>query len=64
MSNPSNFTLNEILTRKAEARRVRAGLSFAEKVRIVEKMRERLAPFKAIRNKNKSGTVSQEMTRR
>jgi hypothetical protein len=64
MSNPSNFTLNEILTRKAEARRVRANLSFAETIRIVEKMRERLAPFKAIRDKNKSRAASQETTQR
>ncbi|WLD96171.1 hypothetical protein PX860_11415 [Agrobacterium leguminum] len=64
MSNPSNFTLNEILARKAEARRVRASLSFAEKIRIVEKMRERLAPFKAIRDRNKSGAASQETPQR
>ncbi|MDZ7926367.1 MAG: hypothetical protein U5L46_04350 [Agrobacterium sp.] len=64
MSNPSNFTLNDILARKAEARLERATLSFAEKIRIVEKMRERLAPFKAVRDKKKLGIASQDTPQR
>jgi hypothetical protein len=43
--------ISDILARKAEARRKRAGLSFAEKIKIIEAMRERAAPFRKARER-------------
>jgi hypothetical protein len=37
---------SDIFARKAEARRERAKLSFAQKIAIIEAMRERDAPFR------------------
>jgi hypothetical protein len=42
---------SDIFARKAEARRERAKLSFAEKIAIIELMRERDAPFKKVRER-------------
>lgn len=41
--------ISDILARKAEGRRDIAGRSFGEKVAMVERMRERLAPLKRAR---------------
>jgi hypothetical protein len=49
VKDPSTFTLDDIVARKQEARSARARMSFAEKVAIVERMREALAPFNAVR---------------
>lgn len=46
MSDPQVLTRDVILRRKAEARAERARrFTFAEKLEIVERMRERLRPF-------------------
>jgi hypothetical protein len=42
---------SDIFARKAEARRERAKLSFAEKIAIIELMRARDAPFKKARER-------------
>ncbi|RDL50635.1 hypothetical protein BLJAPNOD_01758 [Ensifer sp. M14] len=55
---PEDLTLAEILVRKAEARRELSRLSFGEKVRIVEGMRERLAAFNRIRERRKAAERS------
>jgi hypothetical protein len=41
--------LSDIYARKAEARRARARLSFGEKIALMEALRERMAPFKKLR---------------
>jgi hypothetical protein len=41
--------VSDILARKAEARKERAKLPFAEKIAIVETMRERAIPFRNAR---------------
>jgi hypothetical protein len=47
---PTNYPdISDILARKAEARKERANLSFAEKIAIIERLRERDAPFKKVR---------------
>jgi hypothetical protein len=47
---PSNYPdISDILARKAEARKERAELSFGEKIAIVERLRERVAPFRRAR---------------
>jgi hypothetical protein len=51
MNNPADFTLATILACKSEARKDKARLSFAEKIAIVERMRQDLAPFNARREK-------------
>jgi hypothetical protein len=43
--------ISDILARKAEGRREIARLSFGEKIALVERMRERLAPFKKARER-------------
>lgn len=57
MTNETDLTLHDILQRKAAGRRDLAKLSFAQKVRIVEAMRERLAPFNAMRMKRSAETT-------
>jgi len=49
MKRLEDMTILDIVARKEQARKERARLSFGEKVLIVEAMRERLAPFKKIR---------------
>lgn len=49
MKSPEHLTREDILARKAAGRKKLAALSFGEKVAIVEAMRDRLAPFHAIR---------------
>jgi hypothetical protein len=49
MKDPADFTLADIIERKQEARRERARMSFAEKVAVVERSRDALAPFNAAR---------------
>jgi hypothetical protein len=41
--------VSDVFMRKAEARKKVASLSFAEKIAIIEAMRERVAPFKRAR---------------
>lgn len=43
--------VSDIFMQKAEARKERANLSFAEKIAIIEAMRERVAPFKRARER-------------
>jgi hypothetical protein len=43
--------VSAILARKAEWRRERAGLSFGEKLDILDAMRERYAPFVKLRER-------------
>jgi hypothetical protein len=43
----------DILQRKAEGRRELAALSFGEKIRRLEALRERLEPIKLAREKNR-----------
>jgi hypothetical protein len=45
---------SDIFARKAEARRERAKLSFAEKIAIIEAMRERDAPFRKARERRRA----------
>jgi hypothetical protein len=42
---------SDIFTRKLEARRARATLSFAEKLQILDNLRERVAPITASKRK-------------
>ena len=42
--------ISDILARKAEARKERAKLPFAEKIEIVEKLRDGVAPLKRARD--------------
>ena len=46
--------ISDILARKAEARKERAKLSFAEKIAIIERMRERDAPFRKVREERRA----------
>jgi hypothetical protein len=59
MKEIADLTLEDILARKAEGRRKLARLSFAEKVLIVEQMRERLAPFAALRSQRRAMKAQQ-----
>jgi hypothetical protein len=45
--------ISDILARKAEGRRRRAALSFAEKLDLLDALRERLAPIVRAREKRK-----------
>lgn len=49
MKQLEDMNIVDIVARKEQARKERAQLSFGQKVLIVETMRERLAPFKKIR---------------
>jgi hypothetical protein len=53
--------ISDILARKAEARKERAKLSFVEKIAIIERLRERDAPFKKVREERR---VREEQRRR
>ena len=46
--------LSDIYARKAEARRASAGLSFGEKIALMEALRERMAPFKKLREERRA----------
>ncbi len=46
--------ISDILALKAEGRRERARLSYGEKIDMVERMRERLAPFKRAREERRA----------
>lgn len=46
--------ISDILARKAEARKERAELSFADKIAIVERLRERVAPFRRARDERRA----------
>jgi hypothetical protein len=52
--------ISDVLARKAEARNERAKLSFAEKIAIVEAMRERAAPFRKAREQQRSMQANSE----
>lgn len=45
--------ISDILQRKAEGRREIAALTFGEKIEMLEVMRERIAPLRDARNKEK-----------
>jgi hypothetical protein len=47
--------LTDILARKAEGRRQRASLSFAEKLAILDEMKERVAPIALSRKARSDG---------
>ena len=49
MKQPVYPDLSDIYARKVEARRERARLSFGEKIARMEALRDRLAPFKKLR---------------
>ena len=49
MKRLEDMNILDIVARKERARSERAQLSFGQKILIVEAMRERLAPFKKIR---------------
>ena len=53
MKSARDLTLDDILARKAAGRSKLARLTFGEKVKIVEEMRDRHAPFDAIRASRK-----------
>jgi hypothetical protein len=46
--------ISDILARKAEGRREIAARTFGEKIALVEKLRERLAPFKEAREQRRA----------
>ena len=46
--------LSDIYVRKEQARREAAKLSFGEKIAMIEALRERVAPLKALRESRKS----------
>ncbi|MCM0019227.1 MAG: hypothetical protein NBV67_04480 [Tagaea sp.] len=59
MSDPLVFTRETVLRRKAEARAERARrFSFAEKLEIVERLRERVRPFVQNRKARSAHTAS------
>ena len=45
--------VSDLLAQKVAARKIRSKLSFGEKIERMERLRERLAPFKAIREARK-----------
>jgi hypothetical protein len=49
---------SEILARKQEGRREISRRSFGEKIAMIEKMRERLAPLKRIREQHRLKRIS------
>lgn len=55
----ADLTIQDIIARKSEARRDLARLSFGQKVIIVEQMRERLAPFNAMRLRRQQNRIMQ-----
>jgi hypothetical protein len=57
---PAGFTLEDILRRKSEARVERArNLTIGQKIAIVERMRAEMAPFAAIRERNRQRRLAQ-----
>jgi hypothetical protein len=46
--------ISDLLAQKASARKARAKLSFGEKIERMERLRENLAPFKALREARKA----------
>jgi hypothetical protein len=57
MKRIEDLTRDDILARKKEGRHELARLSFGEKVLIVERMREELAPFSAMRAKRRENAA-------
>lgn len=53
-----DLTRDDILARKKEGRHELARLSFGKKVLIVERMREELAPFRAMRTKRREDAAA------
>lgn len=53
MKRIEDLTRDDIVARKKEGRHELARLSFGKKVLIVERMREELAPFRAMRTKRR-----------
>ncbi len=58
MKRIEDLTRDDILTRKKEGRHELARLSFGKKVLIVERMREELAPFCAMRAKRRENAAA------
>jgi hypothetical protein len=56
-SSSSYPDISDILARKAEARKDRAKLPFAEKIAVIERMRERDAPFRKAREARRAKEV-------
>ena len=54
-----DLTFDAIMARKETARRELARLPFAEKILIVERMREGLAPFSAFRRRPRGNIASE-----
>jgi hypothetical protein len=53
--NPNKYPdISDILTRKKQGRREISGRSFGEKIAMAEKMRERLAPLKRLREERRA----------
>lgn len=58
MKRIESLTRDDIIARKKTARRERARLSFGEKVAIIERMRDALAPFAALRAKRRQARAA------
>jgi hypothetical protein len=56
---PAADVLAEVLARKAEGRRELARRSFAEKIERMEALRDRLAPFKQLREARRAARQTQ-----
>ena len=56
---PAADVLAEVLARKAEGRRELARRSFAEKIERMEALRDRLAPFKQLREARRAARQAQ-----
>jgi hypothetical protein len=50
--------ISDILQRKAEGRREIAARTFGEKIAMVEAMRERIAPFKRLKERRQRGKLT------
>lgn len=58
MNDPAHFTLATVLTRKSEARKEKARMSFAAKIAVVERMRRDLAPINARREQRRKAKTN------
>lgn len=56
----ADLTIEDIIERKKQARAERARMTFGQKVLIVERMREQLAPFNRLRQERKRSSESAE----
>ena len=58
MTDEVEHILAEVLERKAKGRQEIVGLSFGAKIKMMEALRDRLAPFKALREKRREQPTS------